>query len=523
MTETTEPKETLGDLLSQIIEIDLITNEHVDKMITIAGWVHAARWQKNLIFVKLTDSADSKVEPFQIIFQYSSDVKYYDELTKIARGASLITKGKIVKSPGKGQYLEMQGWQYYVIGHVEDPEHYPLGGTASENIELLRNTPHLECHSEKKSAIYKIRSELMKATDIFFQSKRYTKVDMPLITFSECEGGCQPMQATLLLTDKNVSKIPTIKKVDGDGHMHHTHDIDFSKDFFGVMASLTVSAQLELETQLPLGNVYTVTRAIRGEPSQTSRHLCEFSMIEIEKRFSKSAKDIMDISEEYIKFCLQHILDHCQKHIILFFNEKKDKVKGNKMETDSKAQSHIQKLQKYISEPFVRITHANAVQFMLEDVEKKLVEFKELPSYDDDLGSEHERYLVDIKYKHPVIVMRYPKVVKAFYMPVVEELLEESHGIEHVDSFDILVPDVGELVGGSQRIHKLKDLEDRIDELRLDRKPLQFYIDLRKYGSVPHGGCGIGFERLVKFVTGTDSVKDCVQFPRYLECGKKSV
>lgn len=505
----TERKETLDELLGQIVELDTIDDSFIGKTITIAGWVHTARWQKKLIFVKLSDSTESKMEPFQIIFQQSQDPMYFDELTKVARGAGLVIKGKIVASPASGQKLEMQGKQYYVTGHVTDPEHYPLAGSASTNIELLRSLSHLECHSQHKSAIYKIRSSLMKATELFFESKRYTKVDMPLITFSECEGGCQPMQATLLLTENSKSKIPTktqiTKSMDGlSTIVTETDIVDFSKDFFETKASLTVSAQLELETQLPLGNVWTVTRAIRGEPSQTTRHLCEFSMIEIEKKFSRSAKDIMDISEEFIKFSLKYVIENCPKQLAFL-----------------KDISHKTKLEKYISDPFVRITHAQAVEMMLQDVKDSKVTFQSLPAYDEDMGSEHERYLVDIKYSHPVIVMRYPKAVKAFYMPVLEETLEESHGVEHVDSFDILVPDVGELVGGSQRIYKLEELESRIDELRLDKEPLQFYIDLRKYGSCPHGGCGIGFERLVKFATGADSVKDCVPFPKYLGCGKK--
>lgn len=520
-------KQTFDELMCQIVQLDTLKESHIGQTITVAGWIHTARWQKDLIFIKLTDSADSKVDPFQIVIQYSSDPSYFDELTKVARGASVIIRGDVVKSPGKGQAIEMQGKEYFVIGHVADPEHYPLGGTASESMELLRSIPHLECHTEKKSSIYKIRSELMRATDLFFSQERYLRVDMPTITFSECEGGCQPMQVTLLLTDKQRSKIPTVVRTGADGQIHVTDDVDFSKDFFGVMASLTVSAQLELETQLPLGDVYTVTRAFRGEPSQTTRHLCEFSMIEIEKRFSRSAKDIMDVTEKYIKFCLQYSLDYLSKHIALLHTEKSDRSKTKAKKGDanvvekSKAQLHLEKLQKYVDIPFVRITHAQAVEMMLQDVSDGKITFRELPSYEDDMASEHERYLTDVKYAHPIIVMRYPKAVKAFYMPVLQESVEESHGVEHVDSFDILVPDVGELVGGSQRIHRLEELEERIEKLRMDRTPLEFYIDLRRYGTTPHGGCGIGFERLIKFVTGVESVKDCVPYPRFLSCGKK--
>ena len=181
---------------------------------------------------------------------------------------------------------------------------------------------------------------------------------------------------------------------------------------------------------------------------------------------------------------------------------------------------HISKLQQFVSVPFVRITHAQAVTMILDDATNIGVEFKELPTYDGDLGSEHEKYLTDVKYRCPVIVMRYPKAVKAFYMPIVVESPEESHGVAHVDSFDILVPGVGELVGGSQRICKTDDLIARIQELGLDMEPLEFYVNLRKYGSQPHGGMGMGFERLIKFITGAENVKDCVAFPRFMGCAK---
>jgi asparaginyl-tRNA synthetase len=228
-------------------------------------------------------------------------------------------------------------------------------------------------------------------------------------------------------------------------------------------------------------------------------------MIEIEKRFSRSAKDIMDISDKCIKHCISYILTHCSKQMSFL-----DKFYGK---------DHISELQRYIDLPFI-ITHAEVVTMLIEDAKNGIVTFTDLPKYDKDLASEHEKYLTDIKYKHPVIVTKYPKIVKPFYAPVIIETKEESHGVEHVDSFDILVPCVGELVGGSQRIHKYDELIKRIDELGLDKKPLQFYIDLRKYGSVPHGGMGMGFERLISFITGASNVKDCVAFPKYMSCGK---
>ena len=525
---TTAKLESFDQLLSQRTKISLVSETDIDRIITVCGWISAIRKQKDLIFVKLSDDVHSKLFPIQIVADTSCDPMYFDELEKSYVGTSLIAKGKIIKSPGQGQSIEMQLEQYLISGHIRDPLEYPLSGTASEHLEYLRSYPHLECHTLKKSAIYKIRSELMATTDLFFSQKGYMKVDMPTITFSECEGGCQPMQVTLLLTEKQKSTIPTIKeilksdeKTDEKTELVETDRIDFEKDFFKTMASLTVSSQLELETQLPMGDCYVMGKAFRGEKSQTSRHLCEFVMLEIEKTFTRSAVDIMDITEEYIKYCIRYVIDHLSDYITALHSEKGSKFRGKKTETKTKAELHFEKLERYATEPFIRITHAQAVEMLLKDVADGKITFKELPSYTEDMGSEHERYLTDIKYSHPVIVQKYPKAVKAFYMPIVTETLEESHGVEHVDSFDILVPEVGELVGGSQRIHKLDELLERIDELQLDREPLEFYIDLRKYGSIPHGGMGMGFERLIKFVTGIDSVKDCIAFPRYLGSGKK--
>lgn len=490
-------KESLDELLSQIIEIEIIDDIHINTVITVAGWIDTIRKQKKLVFIKLSDSAYSRLEPLQIIFESSDDKEYFDMISNTHVGAAIIVKGLIVSSIKPGQKIEMQAQQYIITGDLgSEPDHYPLAGNVGKVPELLRDLPELECRSQLKSAIYNIRSKTMGFLKEFFTKEKYTQVDTPMLCFSECEGGCSSMQATLLLTSGKASDIPS-----------KDDNVDFSKDFFKAKTSITVSSQLELETQLPLGNVWTVTRAVRGEPSQTSRHLCEFSMIEIEKRFSRSAIDIMDISEKCIKQCISYALDHCSKQME-FLDKFYDK-------------DHISKLRQYVEQPFIRITHAEAITILINDSKECLVTFTDLPKYDEDMGSEHEKYLADVKYKHPVIVMRYPKVVKAFYMPVIIETEEESYGVEHVDSFDILVPGVGELVGGSQRIYKEDELVRRIDELGLDKEPLQFYINLRKYGSVPHGGMGMGFERLIAFITGADSVKDVVSFPKFFGSGKR--
>lgn len=473
--------------------IDSIDQSYVGKEIKVSGWIVTKRDQKKIIFIKLADSWRSRISPLQIVFQIASDESAkYEQLRGASTGFALTVIGTVIESPAPEQPYELQAISYDIIGKVQNPALYPMSKT-DLSLEHYRSFPQLECFASTKACIYGLRSLLMKATEEFFDNQHFTKVDMPLITFSECEGGCQPMQATLLLEQESLESMP-IKQ--------DTTKIDFTKDFFGRKAYLTVSSQLELETQLPLGNVWTVTRAVRGEPSLTTRHLGEFTMIELEMQFISGAIDVMNLSEKYIKHCLKYVLKHGHK-ALQFLEKKLDK-------------QLIANLSAYVAEPFVRISHKDAVTLLLKEEKEGRIVFSQLPAYDDDMGSDHERYLTDVIFRKPVIVTQYPQKVKAFYMPVVDSHEE----IKHVDSFDILVPDVGELVGGSARISDVAELEKRVDELSLSKESLDFYFDLRRNGSIPHGGMGLGFERLVKFVSGADSVRDCVPFPRYYRSGK---
>lgn len=483
--------------MKQIISI---SQTDIDTTLTIRGWVDTARFSKKTAFLKVYDSWKSHLDPLQIVFDLSklSEEKKSD-LAKITTGCSMEIVGKLVSSPKPAQPIELQADDIKILGLISDPATFPIAKTEL-TMEHYRLYPHLECFSRDKSAIYGIRTLLHESFDVFFRQIGFTKSDMPLITFSECEGGCQPMQATLMLTTGISTDIPLLEK---------STKIDFSKDFFGKKASITVSSQLELETQLTLGGVYGMTRAVRGEPSTTSRHLAEFSMLEFEVPFIKSAKDIMDISEFLIKHCIKYIMDDKYGSLALEWLSKKFSV-------DIK-----QKLTKYSEKPFIRITHRDTVSLLKDLEQKKTVKFEKSPEYSEDLGTEHERYLTDIHFMHPVIVTQYPKKVKAFYMPVIGNFISPiGEQIDYVDCFDILVPGIGELVGGSARIDDYTELESRIDELGLEKEPLQFYLDLRKYGSVKHGGMGMGFERLIKFITFAESVKDCVPFPKFFKCGK---
>lgn len=493
--------------------------EFVGKEISVLGWVMFARKQGKRYFFKIYDSRKSRFSKIlQIMFEKTPETQdYLSHLDHVTTGCSLLVRGLIVDSPAKGQKIEMKGIEYFELGGVRDASTFP-SAKSDLTMDYIRSIEHLECHTQIMSAIYSVRSELELGLEKFFELEEFTKSDMPLITFSECEGGCQPMQVSLFFTTGVLSDIPTVEDIMKTIVVDHetmserfgsldSHKpallVDFSKDFFGKKACLTVSAQLELETHLPQGSVWTMTRAVRGEPSQTSRHLTEFSMVELEQ-ISSDSQDIIDISVKLIKFAMRYAIDQCKEEL-------------EYLETYY-SKPIFSRLLKFCEEDFAVITHAQVVTLCLSLPEGT---FAELPSYDSDLGSEHEKFIADTYFRKPTIIRFYPKKVKAFYMPVIEETVEESHGIEHVDSFDIIVPDVGELVGGSQRICDYEELVKRIDELGLDAEPLKFYTDLRKAGSVPHGGMGMGFERLVKFITCAESVKDCVAFPRFIGCGKK--
>ena len=479
-----------------------ISTEDIDKQITVKGWVDTARFSAKTAFLKVYDSWRSHLAPLQIVFDLTKlTPEQKTDLTKITSSCSVSVSGTLVSSPKPAQPYELQGSSFKIFGFVTDPGSFPIA-KADLTMEHLRSYSHLECFSQSKSAIYGIRSLLLESFEKFFRDHEFTKTDMPLITFSECEGGCQPMQATLFLSTEDVSYIPIKDK---------TTKVDFTKDFFGAKASLTVSSQLELETHLPLGKVWTMTRAVRGEPSATSRHLAEFSMLEIELPFIDSAQDVRDVSEHLIVHSIHYIMSDKYGSLAL-------DILSKKFSLDIK-----QKLMEYTSKPFEVITHRDAVTLLLELEKDGKASFEKSPDYSDDMSTEHERYLTDIYFKHPVIITQYPKDIKAFYMPVVGSFTSPTSDkqVEYVDCFDILVPGVGELVGGSARIDDHSELIKRIDELGLDKEPLEFYSDLRKYGSVKHGGMGMGFERLIKFITFADSVKDCVAFPRFFRSGSK--
>lgn len=470
-----------------------ISEKTIGQHVICNGWITKCHSLKKVGFIWLSDDVASRLVPLQCVFNFG---KHPDHITmnKLTRGCSVSVTGEIVSSKGNQQAFEMLIDTYELIGAVKDPATYVMAKDDYQ-LEYLRGIPEMECHSTIKSLIYVIRSKLMEATELYFKQAGMLKVDMPLITMSQCEGGANPAQVTDFLKTHQRSAIPVIEGID---------KIDYSIDFAKCATYLTESAQLQLETQLPLcsAGVWTETRATRFEPSVSTKHLACFTMIEVEIPFIKNALDLMAVTEDSIRFCSQYVLDHCSAEL-----DQLDKFWGA---------SHKIKLIDWVTKPFAQITHSEAVTMMQA---QKDGTFLHVPDYNEDLSTEHELWLVDEVFKRPTFVMKYPKAVKSFYMPIVQETYEESHGVQHVDSYDLLVPETGELVGGSARIFQLKELEDRIAELGLDRKPLEFYIKLREDGTIPHGGWGWGHERFVKMITGAPSVKDCVQFPFYIGCG----
>ena len=453
----------------------------LDKEISVSGWVKTCRDQKQMIFIHLSDGTTQKT--LQIVAS-PDNVTNITELAAITTGTSLSVSGILVKSPAKGQLFELSARQ--IIIYQICPGNYPLQKVGLP-LDFMRSFPHLRHRSNIMRAMFLCKSVIVKSIHDFFTSGNYCYVDLPILTTNACEGGCQPLQVTSLLDSGKISDIPAITT--------DTNQIDFTKDFFDNPVYLTVSNQLHLECFAHgMGYVYTITPATRGEPSQSTKHLAHFSMLEVEFCFGELSDNI-SIAEKCIKYCATEILNKCKNEL-----EVLNKASGGKL---------IEKIIKIISEPFIRIEHRDAITILRES--HKTIPFIEEPQYAGDLSGEHERFLVK-HFNHPVVVMRYPKKVKAFYMPIHHCIKEENASIQYVDCFDLLM-DIGEVVGGSQRIWNEKELLSRMNELDIDSKHLDWYVDLRRYGSVPHGGFGLGIERLVAALTGMANVKDCISFP----------
>ncbi|MCM1347840.1 MAG: asparagine--tRNA ligase [Firmicutes bacterium] len=449
--------------------VDIFSPELVGQDVSVMGWVRTRRGNKHVQFVALNDG--STIKNIQIVFDMT---KFNDEALKnITTGCSLHVEGKLVESMGKGQTVEIQAEQFEVFG-VADPEKYPLQ-KKGHTLEFLREIAHLRPRTNTFGAVLRVRSTLAFAVHKFFNERGFFYLNTPLITASDCEGAGAMFQVTTL----DLNNLP--KTDDGN--------VDFSADFFGKPTALTVSGQLEGELgATALGAIYTFGPTFRAENSNTPRHLSEFWMIEPEMAFY-DITDNMDLAEDFIKYCINYALDHCMDDLEFL---------AKMYDADL-----INRLRHVVEEKFVRLTYTEGVKILEESGHKF-----EFPVYwGADLQSEHERFLVEQHFKRPVILTDYPKEIKAFYM-------KQNEDGKTVRAMDVLFPQIGEIIGGSEREADYDKLLNRIEECHIPMKDMWWYLDTRRFGSVPHSGFGLGFERLVLFVTGMTNIRDVIPFPR---------
>lgn len=436
------------------------------------GWVRTKRGNKQIKFIALNDG--STVNNIQVV----ADMANFDEtlIAKITTGASISVTGDLIESVGSGQAVEIQAKQIEVLGEC-DPVRYPLQ-KKNTSLEYLRTVAHLRPRTNTFGAVLRIRHAMAFAIHKFFNDKGFVYLNTPLITESDAEGAGDMFQVTTL----NLENVP--KKENGK--------VDFSKDFFGKKTSLTVSGQLEGELgATAVGEIYTFGPTFRAENSNTPRHLAEFWMIEPEMAFY-DINDNMVLAEEFVKYLVQYALDNCADDL-KFLNDKYD-------------DGLIERLKSVLGIAFQRVTYTEAVE-ILEEAVKNGTQFEYPVHWGTDFQSEHERYLVEKHFGKPVILTDFPKDIKAFYM-------KQNEDGKTVRGMDVLFPKIGEIIGGSEREASLEKLEQRIDELKMSRKNLEWYIDTRRYGTVPHSGFGLGFERLLLFVTGMANIRDVIPFPR---------
>ena len=433
------------------------------------GWVRTKRGNKEIAFIALNDG--STIHNIQVVVDKNADTE--PVLAQIGTGACICVRGNLVESPGSGQAVEIKAEEITVYGTC-DPVRYPLQ-KKDTSFEYLRTVAHLRPRTNTFGAIYRLRSQMAFAIHEYFHSKGFVYLHTPLITESDCEGAGQMFQVTTL----DLENIPRDKK----------GRIDYGKDFFGKQTSLTVSGQLEGELgATALGEIYTFGPTFRAENSNTPRHLAEFWMIEPEMAFY-DVNDLMDLEEEFIKYLVQYALDNCQDDLA-FLNKMIDP-------------GLIERLKQVVSTKFVRLTYTEGIEILKASGQQ----FEFPVEWGVDLQSEHERYLVEKHFGKPVILTDYPKDIKAFYM-------KQNDDGKTVRGTDVLFPKIGEIIGGSERESSLEKLNRRIEELHMDTTNLWWYIDTRRFGSCPHSGFGLGFERLLLFVTGMANIRDVIPFPR---------
>ena len=454
--------------LTEIRELYRNREAFIDKEVTVGGWVRSNRDSKTFGFIVINDG--TFFETLQIV--YSDKLANFDQIAKLGVSAAIIAKGKIVATPNAKQPFEMQAEEIILEG-ASDPD-YPLQ-KKRHTFEYLRTIPHLRARTNTFQAVFRVRSLIAYAIHTFFMERGFVYVHTPLITSSDCEGAGEMFQVTTL----DMNELP--RNEDGS--------VDYSQDFFGKQTNLTVSGQLNVETYaFAFKNVYTFGPTFRAENSNTTRHAAEFWMIEPEICFADLTDDML-LAESMLKFVIRYVLENAPEEMN-FFNQFIDK-------------GLLDRLNHVVNSDFGHVTYTEAIELL----EKHNDKFDYKVFWGCDLQTEHERYLTEEIFKRPVFVTDYPKEIKAFYM----KLNEDG---KTVAAMDCLVPGIGEIIGGSQREDNLEILGKRMEELGLKKEDYQFYLDLRKYGSVRHAGFGLGFERCVMYLTGMGNIRDVIPFPR---------
>ncbi|MGC6421199.1 MAG: asparagine--tRNA ligase [Flavobacteriaceae bacterium] len=469
-----------------MIKISTILNDpqYIGSEVLVNGWVRTFRANR---FIALNDG--SSLQNLQCVVDFEN----HDEslLKQIHTGAALSLSGTLVPSQGKGQQVEVQVKKVTLLG-TADPEKYPIQ-PKKHSFEFLREQAHLRIRTTTFGAVMRVRSALSFAVHQFFRNEGFSYVHTPIITGSDAEGAGEMFRVTTL---------PAV-------HPPQTEEgaIDFKQDFFGKETNLTVSGQLEAETYaMGLGNVYTFGPTFRAENSNTTRHLAEFWMIEPEMAFYDLEAN-MDLAEAFIKSVLQYILDHCAEDLY-FLDKRLAEEEKTKPQAERSAWGLIEKIRFVIENEFKRISYTEAIAILRQSKPNKKKKFKfPVNEWGVDLQSEHERYLVEKHFQCPVVLFDYPATIKAFYMRMNEDQ-------KTVRAMDILFPGIGEMVGGSQREERLEVLQERMATQGIDLEELDWYLDLRRFGTVPHSGFGLGFERLVQFATGMGNIRDVIPFPR---------
>jgi asparaginyl-tRNA synthetase len=455
--------------MKRILVKELLQTAPDQQQVNVKGWVRTRRGNKNVMFIAVNDG--STIHNIQVV---ASPSEFNESLVKkIQTGSSLSVTGKLVPSQGSGQPVEIQATEIHVYGEA-DPELYPLQ-KKGHSLEFLREIAHLRPRTNTFGAVFRMRHAMTFAIHKFFHERNFYSLHTPIITGSDAEGAGAMFRVTSLNLE-NLPKTPEGK-------------IDYSQDFFGKETNLTVSGQLEGELgALALGLIYTFGPTFRAENSNTARHLAEFWMIEPEMAFYE-LQDNMDLVEEMLKYLVSFALENCAEDL-----EFLNKMYDNQL---------IERLRGVVSVPFERLSYTDAIEILKSSGQK--FEFK--VDWGTDLQSEHERYLVEQHFKRPVILFDYPRQIKAFYM-------KQNDDGKTVRAMDVLFPGIGEIVGGSQREENYDKLYSRVKEMGIHEESLWWYLETRKFGTVPHSGFGLGFERLMLFVTGMSNIRDVIPFPR---------